>query len=47
PRGDGAPRGGRGGPRGGAQRAPGGGAPRGGAAPINTEDQKAFPSLGA
>ncbi|OBT44735.1 hypothetical protein VE00_05253 [Pseudogymnoascus sp. WSF 3629] len=46
PRGDGAPRGGRGGPRGGAPRT-GGGAPRGGAAPINTEDQKAFPSLGA
>jgi len=42
PRGDGAPRG-RGGPRGGAPR----GAPRGGAATINTEDPKAFPSLGA
>lgn len=41
PRGDGAHRG-RGGPRGGAPR----GGPRGGA-PINTEDQKAFPSLGA
>lgn len=41
PRGDGAPRG-RGGPRGGAPR----GGPRGGAS-INTEDQKAFPSLGA
>jgi plasminogen activator inhibitor 1 RNA-binding protein len=43
PRGDGAPRG-RGGPRGGAAR---GGATRGGAAPINTEDTNAFPSLGA